>query len=55
MEEKRQYNQVEPTYSSSTPMREVALKTYRKQWTIRRGGEDEDDDDLSAKDTVKDI
>ena len=50
--------QLEPTYSSSVPIRDVALKTYRKQWTIGRGGErvseismliaqhDDDDDDI---------
>ncbi len=28
-----------PTYSSSVPIRDVALKTFRKQWTIGRDGE----------------
>ena len=48
---------LEPTYSSSVPIRDVALRTSRKQWTIGRGGErwsgisvliawhDDDDDD----------
>ena len=39
MDEQRQDDQLEPTYSSSVPMRDVALKTYRKQWTIGKGGE----------------
>ena len=30
---------VRPTYSSSVPIRDVDLKTYRKQWTLERGGE----------------
>ena len=33
------FDQLEPTYRSSVPIRNVALKTYRKQWTIERGGE----------------
>ena len=28
-----------PTYSSSVPIRDVALKTYRKQWTVEKDGE----------------
>ena len=41
MDEQRQDDQLEPTYSSSVPIRDVALTTYRKQWTIesRGGGE----------------
>ena len=39
MEEQRQDDQFEPTYSCIEPIRHVALKTCRKQWTIRRGGE----------------
>ena len=39
MDKQRQDDQLEPTYSSSLPIRDVALKTYRKQWTIGRGGE----------------
>ena len=38
MNEQRQDDQLEPIYSSSVPIRYVALKTYRKQWTIGRGG-----------------
>ena len=58
MDEQRQNNQLEPTYSSTEPIRDVALKTSRKQWTIEKGGEkgsgisvlmvrhyDDDDDD----------
>ena len=50
--------QDEPTYNSSVPIRDVALRTCQKQWTIGRGGErgsgismlivrhDDDDNDL---------
>ena len=56
MDEQMPDDQLEFTYSSSVPVRDVALKTYRKQWTIG-GGErgsgifvliarhDDDDDD----------
>ena len=57
MAEKRQGNQLEPTYSSSVKIQYVAMKTYRKRWTIGRGGErgsgisvlmawQDDDDDI---------
>ena len=39
MDKQRQNDQLEPTYSSSFPIRDVALKTCWKQWTIGRGGE----------------
>ena len=39
MYEQRQDDQLEPIYSSSVSIRDVALKTYRKQWTIEKGGE----------------
>ena len=39
MDAQRQDNQLELTYNSSVPIRDVFLKTYRKQWTIGRGGE----------------
>ena len=57
MDEQRQGDQLEPTYDSSVSIRDVALKTCRKQWTIEKGGEkgsgisvlmarhDDDDDD----------
>ena len=32
-------DQLEPTYNSSVPIRDVALKTSRKQWEIEKGGE----------------
>ena len=38
MAERKQVDQLEPTYSSSVRIRGVALKTYRKRWVIRRGG-----------------
>ena len=41
MAEQRQDDQLEPTYSSSLPIQNVATKTSRKQWTIGRGGERE--------------
>ena len=54
MDEQRQDDQLEPTYNSSVPIQDVALKTYRKRCT---GGEREsgrsvllvrhdDDDDI---------
>ena len=39
MAEQMQDDQLEPTYSSSVLIQGVALKTWLKQWTIRRGGE----------------
>ena len=39
MDEQRQNNQLEPTYSSSVLIWDVVLKTCWKQWTIGRGGE----------------
>ena len=36
MDEQRQDAQLEPTYSSSVPIRGVALRIGRKQWTIGR-------------------
>ena len=58
MDEQRQDDQPEPTYSSSVPIQDVASKTCWKQWTIGKGGErgsgisvliarhDNEDDDL---------
>ena len=39
MDEQKQVDQLEPTYSSSVPIRDVALRTCRKEWTVGRGGE----------------
>ena len=39
MDDQKQDDQPEPTYSSSVSIRDVTLKTCRKQWTIGRGGE----------------
>ena len=39
MTEQRQGKQLEPTHSSSLLIRDVALRTGRKRWTIGRGGE----------------
>ena len=59
MDEKRQDDQLEPTYNNSVPIQDVALKTCRKRWTIEEGGgresgisvlmaqHDDDDDDCS--------
>ena len=57
MDEQKQDDQLEPTYSSSVQIQDVVMKTCRKQWTIEKGGEkgsgisvlmawqDDDDDD----------
>ena len=57
MDEQRQDDQLEPTYNSSVPIRDVALRICRKQRTIGSGDErgsgisvliarhDDDDDD----------
>ena len=37
--EQRQDVQFEPTYNSSVPIRDVAQRIYRKQWTIGRCAE----------------
>ena len=39
MDEQRQDDQLEPTYSISVLIQDVALRTCRKQWTIEKGGE----------------
>ena len=41
MDIQKQDHQQEPTYSSSVPIRDVALMTCPKQWTIEKGGEKE--------------
>ena len=38
MDEQRQHVQLEPTYNSSVLIQDEALKTYRKRWTIEKGG-----------------
>ena len=38
MDKQRQDDQLEPTYNSSVPIQDVALKTYGKQWKIEKGG-----------------
>ena len=63
MDEQTQDDQLEPTYHSSEPIRDVALKTCRKQWTMGRGDERgsgisvlmarHDDDNLLECDTLK--
>ena len=39
MDEQKQDDQLESTFSSSVRIRGVALKIERKQWTIEWGGE----------------
>ena len=38
MDDQKQDDQLEPTYNSSVPIQDVALKTYRKRWAIEKGG-----------------
>ena len=38
MDEQKQDDQLEPTYNSSVPIQDVALKTYQEQWTIETVG-----------------
>ena len=38
MNEKRRDDQLEPIYNSSVLIQDIALKTYREQWTIETGG-----------------
>ena len=37
MDEQKEDDQLKLTYSSSVPIRGVALKTCGKQWTIEKG------------------
>ncbi len=59
MDEQRQDDQLEPIHNRSVLIQDIALKTYRKRWTIETGGkrgsrrfvqatrhDDDDDDDL---------
>ena len=63
MDEQRQDDQLEPTYSSSVPIWDVDLKTCWKQWMIGRRGEREsgisvlmaqhhDDDIVNQKESI---
>ena len=38
MDGQRQDERLEPTYNSSVPIQDVALKTSRERWMIERGG-----------------
>ena len=38
MDEQRQDDPLEPSYNSSVPIQDVALKTYGKRWMIEKGG-----------------
>ena len=61
MAEQKQGDQLEPTYGSSVRIRDVALGTYWKRWTIGRGGkrgsgismliarQDDDDDQMCTE------
>ena len=51
MDKQRQDDQLEPTYNSSVPIQDVALKTCQKQWTIEKGGE-KGFGDICAQDTT---
>ena len=66
MDEQRQDAQLGPTYNSSVPIKDVALKTYRKRWMIERDGgrgsgrsvliarhDGDDDNDVSVKDLLE--
>ena len=58
MVEQKQDDQLEHTYSNSVRIRDVALKTFQRRWTIGRSNErrsgisvleachDDDDDDI---------
>ena len=58
IDKQRLDDQLDPTYSSSVPIRDVVLKTCRKQWTIEKGGKKgsgisvlmvrHDDDDIDS-------
>ena len=50
MDEQRQNDQLDPSYISSVPIRDIALKTCRKRWAIGMGGERE-----RERERVKDI
>ena len=39
MDDQGQEDQLEPIYSSSVPIQDVSLKTYRERWTIETVGE----------------
>ena len=38
IDEQRLNDQLEPTYNSSVPIQDIALKTFRERWTIETGG-----------------
>ena len=39
MDQQRQNDQQEPIYNSSVPIHDIALETFREQWTIETAGE----------------
>ena len=39
MDEQRLQNQLERIYNSPVPIQDVALWTFREQWTVDKGGE----------------
>ena len=41
MDEQSQDDHLEPTYNSSVPIQDVALKTYQERWTIEKDGKRE--------------
>ena len=38
MDKQRQDDQPKPTYNSSVPIQDLALKTYWKRWMIEKSG-----------------
>ena len=38
MDEQKQGDKLEAKYNSSVPIKDVAMKTCRKRWTIGKGG-----------------
>ena len=48
MDEQRLDGQLEPIYSSSSPIQDAAWKTCRKWWTIKTGGERSSEKSVSA-------
>ena len=64
MDKQKQDDQLEPTYSTSVPIQDVALKTCWEQWMIEKGGErgsgistlmaqHDDDDDVICRGASK--
>ena len=52
MDEQRQGYMLEPKYHCSVPIQDVALKTYREQWTRERGAGEGQADPCWRRDTM---